>query len=257
MKKPDISVVTFAPDQLLNIDVVVNSSNNRFRHGSGIAKALEQLAGPELQEACKKILSSRGNDSSLAIGAAYLTTAGQRLRKRGVKHIVHAIGMGYDSNRHIMPACQRSVGQASFNSLLEAASVKAETIVFPIMCAHHGGLSPEESAEAIFLACRNYFTRYPDTSIHKIFLNGYNFRDPMTDYRQTWNSVIDLWENLPYWVMERLPFDSRNDQDYNPILIAAIRELKMADQRIPFSVNGSLVYALEKLAQVGINQKNI
>ncbi|XP_025943186.1 poly [ADP-ribose] polymerase 14-like, partial [Apteryx rowi] len=67
-----------------HVDVVVNASNEELKHIGGLAGALLQAAGPELQEECD-MLTKHG---CLQPGCAVITGAG----KLPCKHVIHAVG---------------------------------------------------------------------------------------------------------------------------------------------------------------------
>ncbi|XP_064370733.1 protein mono-ADP-ribosyltransferase PARP14 isoform X2 [Dromaius novaehollandiae] len=67
-----------------HVDVVVNASNEDLKHIGGLAGALLQAAGPELQTECD-VLTKHG---SLPSGCAVITGAG----KLPCKHVIHAVG---------------------------------------------------------------------------------------------------------------------------------------------------------------------
>ncbi|RMC18750.1 hypothetical protein DUI87_04646 [Hirundo rustica rustica] len=66
-------------------DVVVNVSNKKLKHISGLAYALSRAAGPALQEECDELVRKLG---SLQPGCAVITRAG----KLPCKNVIHAVG---------------------------------------------------------------------------------------------------------------------------------------------------------------------
>ncbi|XP_065494136.1 protein mono-ADP-ribosyltransferase PARP14 [Caloenas nicobarica] len=84
---PDGAVVAVYKGDLCNypVDVVVNSSNEDLKHIGGLAKALLEAAGPELQRECDELVRRNG---SLQPGCAVITGAG----KLPCKNVIHAVG---------------------------------------------------------------------------------------------------------------------------------------------------------------------
>ncbi|XP_008938853.1 PREDICTED: poly [ADP-ribose] polymerase 14-like, partial [Merops nubicus] len=67
------------------VDVVVNASNEDLKHIDGLAKALSQAAGPELQQECDRLVRRNGN---LQPGCAVITGSGEL----PCKNVIHAVG---------------------------------------------------------------------------------------------------------------------------------------------------------------------
>ncbi|XP_028289542.1 poly(ADP-ribose) polymerase family member 14-related sequence 1 [Parambassis ranga] len=72
------------------VDAVVNPSNKDLQHNGGLAAALLNAAGRQLQDDCDKIISSRGQ---LKPGDAVITDAGGQLC---CKKVIHAVGPSFD-----------------------------------------------------------------------------------------------------------------------------------------------------------------
>ncbi|XP_061226007.1 protein mono-ADP-ribosyltransferase PARP14-like isoform X2 [Neopsephotus bourkii] len=84
---PDGVVVAVYKDDLCThpVDVVVNASNEDLKHKGGVAWALLEAAGPEIQEECDELVKKSG---SLQPGCVVITGAG----KLPCKNIIHAVG---------------------------------------------------------------------------------------------------------------------------------------------------------------------
>ncbi|XP_029936580.1 poly(ADP-ribose) polymerase family member 14-related sequence 1 isoform X2 [Myripristis murdjan] len=82
------------------VSAVVNASNQNLQHDGGLAKALLDAAGPQLQDECNKIINSNGQ---LNPGDCVMTDAGGRL---SCKKIIHAVGPRFDQANP-----QRAMGQ--------------------------------------------------------------------------------------------------------------------------------------------------
>ncbi|KAM4608667.1 protein mono-ADP-ribosyltransferase PARP14-like [Polymixia lowei] len=82
------------------VDVVINASNQQLKHGAGLAGALLDAAGPQLQDECDKQINLKGQ---LKPGDCVMTGAGGRLI---CKSIIHVVGPNFDKG-----SPQRAVGQ--------------------------------------------------------------------------------------------------------------------------------------------------
>ncbi|NWH70554.1 PAR14 polymerase, partial [Piaya cayana] len=80
-------VISVSKGSLCNypVDVVVNASNEDLIHCGGLAAALLEAAGPELQKECDNLLEKYG---SVQPGSAVITGAG----KLPCKNVIHAVG---------------------------------------------------------------------------------------------------------------------------------------------------------------------
>ncbi|XP_059676359.1 protein mono-ADP-ribosyltransferase PARP14 [Gavia stellata] len=67
------------------VDVVVNASNEDLKHIGGLAEALLEAAGPQLQQECDELVRKNG---SLQPGCAVITGPG----KLPCKNVIHAVG---------------------------------------------------------------------------------------------------------------------------------------------------------------------
>ena len=180
-----------------DVDVIVNSANGTMVHGSGtaadISKASGELMTEELKEyasiveqmpgiagavyrevwkfaqkgkyhqptklqlECAKFFSTNMG-VPLGEGEIVLTSSGD-LVARGVKWIIHAIGMTYDYKAKerdekgrppIIPAKPEKIKEAVLRSLNLIRDKKLGTsVAIPIMSVRKGGVTPEESLQAI------------------------------------------------------------------------------------------------------------
>ena len=82
---------------VLNVDIftvgaecIVNAANSSLAHGSGIAGAILDRAGLEMQRECNRI----GN---VPTGKAVMTSSYKLSHHTSIKWIVHAVGPHYNS----------------------------------------------------------------------------------------------------------------------------------------------------------------
>jgi O-acetyl-ADP-ribose deacetylase (regulator of RNase III) len=66
-------------------DAIVNAANSSLMGGGGVDGAIHRAGGPDILEACKKIVSKIGR---LPAGQAVITTGGRLL----AKHVIHTVG---------------------------------------------------------------------------------------------------------------------------------------------------------------------
>ncbi|NWS74302.1 PAR14 polymerase, partial [Crotophaga sulcirostris] len=104
------------------VDVVVNASNEDLKHSGGLAGALLQAAGPELQQECDELIRKSG---SLQPGCAAITGAG----KLPCKNVIHAVGPRW--RKEEAENCVRLLRRTVKHSLQLAEILNHHSIALP------------------------------------------------------------------------------------------------------------------------------
>ncbi|HEX6180003.1 MAG TPA: O-acetyl-ADP-ribose deacetylase [Chitinophagaceae bacterium] len=113
--------VIFGDITKLSVDAIVNAANSSLMGGGGVDGAIHRAGGPEILEACKKIVARQG---SCKTGEAVITTAG-KLPSKFVIHTVGPVWNGGNKNEpQLLANCYR-------NSLQLAVDNQCKTIAFP------------------------------------------------------------------------------------------------------------------------------
>lgn len=137
-------------------DAVVNAANSLGEMGGGVAGALRQAGGPDVeQEAISK--------APIPIGEAVYTTAG----KLPYKGVIHSPTM-------LKPAqltTIENIRKATQAALICADSYGIKILAIPGLGTGVGGIAPSAAAEAMVETLRNYET----ASVRKVILID---RDP-------------------------------------------------------------------------------
>uniref|UniRef100_A0A8C3BJI8 Poly [ADP-ribose] polymerase n=1 Tax=Cairina moschata TaxID=8855 RepID=A0A8C3BJI8_CAIMO len=123
-----------------HVDVVVNASNEDLKHIGGLAEALSQAAGPELQARCDELVRSYGR---LQPGSAVITGAG----KLPCKNIIHAVGPRWKGNES--GKCVYLLKEAVKKSLRLAETYNHRSIAFPSVSGGIFGFPLQKCAETI------------------------------------------------------------------------------------------------------------
>lgn len=119
------------------VDAVVNAANEKLELNGGLSKALGDAAGPQLQEACNKIIKKK---TQVNTGDAVLTEPGQLK----CKYVIHAVGPRYDQSNSLTQidllkkAVKQSMELANEKNCLSIAmpAISSGSLKFPLdLCA--------------------------------------------------------------------------------------------------------------------------
>jgi O-acetyl-ADP-ribose deacetylase (regulator of RNase III) len=106
------------------VDVIVTAANAELMGGGGVDGAVHRACGPQLLAAIREL-------GSCPTGSAVMTRAFD-LERRGVKHIIHAVGPIYRDGASGEP---QLLAAAYTMSMKLARSVQATSIAFPAISA--------------------------------------------------------------------------------------------------------------------------
>jgi O-acetyl-ADP-ribose deacetylase (regulator of RNase III) len=115
-------------------DAIVNPANRYLVMGGGVAGAIKRKGGEEIEKEARRY-------APIDIGQAVVTGAG-RLRCRAVIHAPTAEAPGGSSSLEY-------VYKATLAALRAAKERGFKSLAFPLMGAGVGGLTPEQSVEAM------------------------------------------------------------------------------------------------------------
>ncbi|POI35113.1 hypothetical protein CIB84_001138 [Bambusicola thoracicus] len=144
------------------VDVVVNASNEDLKHTGGLAWALLQAAGPELQAECDEVVKMGG---SLQAGDVVITGAG----KLPCKQIIHAVGPQWKENNS--GKCVHLLREAIKKSLQLAETYNHRSIAFPSVSGGIFGFPLHKCINAIVSAIKKTLEEFKrDSSLKEIHL---------------------------------------------------------------------------------------
>ncbi|MFH0834236.1 MAG: macro domain-containing protein [Patescibacteria group bacterium] len=118
-------------------DAIVNAANTSLKLGGGVAGAIHQKGGQQVQAECDAIIQQLGQNLKKGKVAA---TSGGKLNKTVLHAAVMELGGQADFE---------SVRRAMRNVVLEAKKLNLKTLAIPALGAGFGGLTHEQSAQAI------------------------------------------------------------------------------------------------------------
>ncbi|XP_021254186.1 poly [ADP-ribose] polymerase 14 isoform X3 [Numida meleagris] len=144
------------------VDVVVNASNEGLKHTGGLAWALLQAAGPELQAECDEVVKKGGR---LQPGCAVITGAG----KLPCKQVIHAVGPRWKEKS--AGKCVHLLKKTIRNSLHLADTYNHRSIAFPSVSGGIFGFPMENCVNAIVSAIKKTLEEFNgDSSLKEIHL---------------------------------------------------------------------------------------
>jgi len=124
-----------------SIDGIMNAANGRGPMGKGIAGAIKQYGGQEIQDDAYKVCNMLDPQP----GEAYSTISG-KLKDKGVLRIIHAVTMKNPAGRTSL-----EVVKSAFQTALELAQKEGITrLGCTALGTGVGGLSAEEVAETMY-----------------------------------------------------------------------------------------------------------
>jgi O-acetyl-ADP-ribose deacetylase (regulator of RNase III) len=105
----------------VQVDAIVNAANYTLMGGAGVDGAIHRAGGPEIHEACRKIVAKQGGCDT---GEAVITSAGLL----PVRFVIHTVGPvwhdGHNQEENMLASCY-------IHSLKLAVANDCKTIAFP------------------------------------------------------------------------------------------------------------------------------
>ena len=155
----------------LEVDIIVNAANNHFWMGGGVAGAIKRKGGAGIE----KDATSQG---SKPVGEVIVTGAG-RLK---ASYVIHAAVMGQD-----LATDQDKIRSATYNTLIEANNLKANSIAFPAFGTGVGGFPIKRCREIMLKTIGDFLEKHKGTSIRRIIFSLFG-----EDAFNTFKSAIEM-----------------------------------------------------------------
>ncbi|MHB1296018.1 MAG: O-acetyl-ADP-ribose deacetylase [Anaerolineae bacterium] len=157
----------------LQVDAIVNAANESLSGGGGVDGAIHRAAGPELDEACRRI-------GRCPTGQAVITP-GFALPAHWIIHTVGPVWRGGRSGEdELLAACYR-------NALQLARGHDVKTIAFPAISTGVYGFPAERAARIAVREVRAYLAR--DPHLAKVILVAFD-AGAMTTLKAALDDVV-------------------------------------------------------------------
>ena len=132
------------------VDAIVNVSNARLDHSTGVAGAVIKKGGYGIQKESNNYIVQHG---LLKDGEVAMTGAG----KLPCKRIIHAVGPMW--RKAEQEKCKRALRMACLESLAAASGKKCKSIAFPAISTGIYGMPKDICAKIMFDAVKEYVTQ--------------------------------------------------------------------------------------------------
>lgn len=129
----------------IDAEALVNAANNHFWMGSGVAGAIRDAAGSEIE-------AEAMNQGPRPVGDSVVTSAG----RLGARYVIHAAVMGQD-----LRTDGGNVYRATRSALETARGLGVRSVALPAFGTGVGGLEGAESAEAMTRAVVDFAREGP------------------------------------------------------------------------------------------------
>ena len=139
----------------LRTDAIVNAANESLLAGGGVCGAIHAAAGPELQEACRKIGYCATGDATITPGF-----------KLPAKWVIHAVGPNWYGGFY---SEARNLGACYTRSLELASEHQLVSIAFPCISAGIFGYPLEEASRIAMDSVRGFLANQPNSLSEVIF----------------------------------------------------------------------------------------
>ncbi|CAH1781385.1 unnamed protein product [Owenia fusiformis] len=134
-------------------DVIVNAANEKLKHGGGVALAISEAGGPDIQRDCDDII--RRSSKPLTVTDVVFTKVGKESRLK-CKYILHAIGPRWKNYRD-KSNCERHLVETFYNSFSKASlEIKAISIAIPAISSGIFGVPQDICVRSMYVALMEF-----------------------------------------------------------------------------------------------------
>jgi putative ATPase len=137
-------------------DAIVNAANEQLAHGGGVAGAIAEKGGPEIQAQSDAWVKANG---PVKTGSAVLLGGGALKSER----VIHAVGPIWGSGDEI-----KKLASAVKTALKLADDARCKSIALPAISAGIYGFPAELCAQVLLGAVQEYVDSKPGTALREI-----------------------------------------------------------------------------------------
>ena len=157
-------------------DAIVNAANAHLRHGAGVAGAISQRGGPQIQAESDAWVRQHGP-------VTHDKPAYTRAGNLPCRYVIHAVGPVWGEGDE-----DTKLSAAVWGSLMLADQLSLASIAFPAISTGIFGFPKKRAASVILSAMQDYFTNNSASGLRQVSLVLF---DPTTVdmFLQTWTSL--------------------------------------------------------------------
>lgn len=133
----------------MKVDAIVNAANAQLILGGGVAGAIREKGGPQIQAECYEIGGTH-------VGGAVITGAG----KLSAKHVIHAVGPRKGSF-----AADKKLADATQNTLKLTIENDLKSLAFPAISTGIFGFPVEKCAKIMLVKTQAFLEHYQKPEI--------------------------------------------------------------------------------------------
>jgi O-acetyl-ADP-ribose deacetylase (regulator of RNase III) len=159
------------------VDAIVNAANSHLMHGGGVAGAIAQRGGPQIQAESSAWVRQHGpvpHDRPAYTGGGNLPC----------RYVIHAVGPVWGDGDE-----DAKLSAAVRGSLRLADQLSLASIAFPAISTGIFGFPKERAARVILAAIQKYFTQTPASGLRQVRLTLYDY-PTVESFRQVWEHTF-------------------------------------------------------------------
>lgn len=161
MNKTDKIEIIEGDITTLNVDAIVNAANPSLMGGGGVDRAIHQVAGPELKEACRLLRGCHTGDAKI--------TSGFNLK---AKYVIHTVGPVWNNNTQGEETLLTSAYRRSLEVAIEN---NVQSIAFPSISTGAYRFPFNKACEIALTTISNFL--HTNDSISKVYLVMFGDKD--------------------------------------------------------------------------------
>ncbi|XP_065837135.1 uncharacterized protein [Oscarella lobularis] len=147
-----------------SVDAIVNGANECLRHMGGVAQAIVDAGGKEIQDESDEIVKRKGG--RLNPGDAVATKGGNLT----CKFVIHAVAPAWERDRSAKTL--EMLKLTCYNALKVASEKNLKSIAMPGLGSGIFGMPKDKCATTLFTAVEDFFSKVPSSSVVQvIFIN--------------------------------------------------------------------------------------
>lgn len=176
---------------LEQVDAIVNAANKDLKHDGGLAYAISNAGGPDIQSECNAYIETNSRikpGQAVCLGPGCLP----------LKHIIHAVGPRWKEGKD---GEEKVLCSAVLESLKLADTAGLSSIAIPALGTGIFNVPAEVCAQASFKAVDEFASSHPNTPLHqvKFVLLDQNVADEFSPFtkRKDFTLPLEKSDELP------------------------------------------------------------